>query len=415
MRLEEKNKDNISFLTILRALIPSAFKSYYIYTLVYLLISTLSGLFIGLNTVVMQKFFDIVLSYINLNSTMKEVIISLVILGAVVIGQQIIQGVINFMSTDLPLRIRGNVCEKLNLKSGRLNAIDFENPEFLDDINKAKVGLEYSIQLVLVFFLVLTSYLPYFIFMGIYLYKLKPILSVSIVLVFIPVMLSQYLRTMIYANLEDESAPIRRAFGHYESCIVSREYFKETRTLGAFKYFRKLYKESLEVLNKEIWKSEKKVFFIELSARLITLVGYISILMLLVYSLIDKSISVGAFAAVHASIDTMFSMMDEVICTHIGSITQSVGTVKNYIRFLRLPERECINAEVKEKPEVIMNNVSFRYPLTNEDSIKNISLLINKGETVAIVGENGAGKSTLIKLITGVYAPTEGGRKYSNK
>ena len=227
MRLEEKNKDNISFLTILRALIPSAFKNYYIYTLVYLVIATLSGLFIGLNTVVMQQFFDTVLSYINLSSDMKEVIISLIILGAVVIGQQIIQGVINFMSGDLPLRIRGNVCERLNLKSGRLNPIDFENPEFLDDINKAKAGLEYSIQLVLVFFLVLTSYLPYFIFMGIYLYNLKPILSVSIVLVFIPVMLSQYLRTKIYANLEDASAPIRRAFGHYESCIILENILKK--------------------------------------------------------------------------------------------------------------------------------------------------------------------------------------------
>lgn len=408
MRLENKNKDNISFVTILKALIPSAFKNYYIYTLAFLLLATFSGISIGLNTVVMQQFFDTVLSYINLNSTMKDVIISLVVLGAVVIGQQIIQGVMNFISNDLPLRIRGNVCGKLNLKSGKLNAIDFENPEFLDDINKAKVGLEYSIQLVLIFFLILTSYFPYFIFMGVYLYELKPILSVSIILVFIPVMLSQYLRTKIYADLEDASAPIRRSFGHYESCIISREYFKETRTLGAFKYFRKLYKESLEVLNKEIWKSEKKVFFIELLARLITLLGYISILILLVYSLIDKSISVGAFAAVHASIDTMFSMMDEVICSHIGSITQSVGTVKNYIRFLRLPEREGIKVEVKEQPEIIMNNVSFRYPLTNEDSIKNISLSIKKGETVAIVGENGAGKSTLIKLITGVYTPTEG-------
>lgn len=406
MKLKDENK--ISFVTILRALIPSAFKNYYIYTLIFLLVSMFSGLFIGINTVVMQKFFDAVISYINLSSTIKDIIISLIVLGAVVIGQQIIQGIINFMSNDLPLRIRGNVCEKLNLKSGRLNPIDFENPEFLDDINKAKVGLEYSIQLVLVFFVVLTSYVPYFIFMAVYLYSLKPILSISIPLVFVPVILSQYFRMMIYSNLEDASAPIRRTFGHYESCIISREYFKETRTLGAFKYFRKLYKESLLLLNKEIWKSEKKVFLIELVARIITLVGYISILMLLVFCLIDKSISVGAFAAVHASIDTMFEMMDEVICTHIGTIVQSIGTVKNYIRFLRLPERNGVKDLINEIPDIVMDNVSFRYPLSNEDSIKNVSLSIKKGQTVAIVGENGAGKSTLIKLITGIYIPTEG-------
>ena len=106
MRLENKNKDNISFVTILKALIPSAFKNYYIYTLAFLLLATFSGISIGLNTVVMQQFFDTVLSYINLNSTMKDVIISLVVLGAVVIGQQIIQGVMNFISNDFEVRER---------------------------------------------------------------------------------------------------------------------------------------------------------------------------------------------------------------------------------------------------------------------------------------------------------------------
>jgi ATP-binding cassette subfamily B protein/ATP-binding cassette subfamily C protein len=40
--------------------------------------------------------------------------------------------------------------------------------------------------------------------------------------------------------------------------------------------------------------------------------------------------------------------------------------------------------------------------------LHNISLAVHKNEHVAIVGENGAGKSTLIKLISGLYAPTNG-------
>jgi ATP-binding cassette subfamily B protein len=53
-------------------------------------------------------------------------------------------------------------------------------------------------------------------------------------------------------------------------------------------------------------------------------------------------------------------------------------------------------------------NVSFRYPGSRTDALKNISFTIRPEERVAIVGENGAGKTTIIKLITRLYAPTSG-------
>jgi len=52
-------------------------------------------------------------------------------------------------------------------------------------------------------------------------------------------------------------------------------------------------------------------------------------------------------------------------------------------------------------------NVSFRYPLTDEYRIKNIDFSLRKGEKVAFVGENGAGKTTFVKLLTGMLAPSQ--------
>ena len=53
-------------------------------------------------------------------------------------------------------------------------------------------------------------------------------------------------------------------------------------------------------------------------------------------------------------------------------------------------------------------NVSFYYPGSQTAALSKINLHITPGESLAIVGENGSGKTTLIKLLTRLYAPSEG-------
>ena len=56
---------------------------------------------------------------------------------------------------------------------------------------------------------------------------------------------------------------------------------------------------------------------------------------------------------------------------------------------------------------VNINDVSFTYP-DGTVAIDNISLSIEKGERVAIVGQNGAGKTTAVKMLNGLLKPTSG-------
>jgi ATP-binding cassette subfamily B protein len=57
---------------------------------------------------------------------------------------------------------------------------------------------------------------------------------------------------------------------------------------------------------------------------------------------------------------------------------------------------------------IVLEDVGFTYPGTATKALEHVSLRLPAGSTVAIVGENGAGKSTLVKLLCGLYRPTDG-------
>lgn len=64
--------------------------------------------------------------------------------------------------------------------------------------------------------------------------------------------------------------------------------------------------------------------------------------------------------------------------------------------------------DIDEKFEIDFKNVSFKYPGSENYSLKNINIRINNGEHLAVVGRNGSGKTTFIKLMCRLYDVTDG-------
>ncbi len=80
--------------------------------------------------------------------------------------------------------------------------------------------------------------------------------------------------------------------------------------------------------------------------------------------------------------------------------------LEDYVAGFRQAASEDAPAELTDG--IGLEHVGFTYPGQDTPVLTDICLTLRAGSTVAVVGENGAGKSTLIKLLTGMYRPTEG-------
>lgn len=95
--------------------------------------------------------------------------------------------------------------------------------------------------------------------------------------------------------------------------------------------------------------------------------------------------------------------------SQLSSIDEDIANLFDYNEFMELPTaRQALKKLTKQPDSIRFEDVSFHYPSSEQAVLSNVTLSIQKGQHVAIVGENGAGKSTLVKLLLGLYRPTSG-------
>ena len=113
---------------------------------------------------------------------------------------------------------------------------------------------------------------------------------------------------------------------------------------------------------------------------------------------------IGVAAGFSSWMNGIFNALAEVIRNNI-----IVDDCRNYMSYGIREEKDCVTIPNKGVAhEIRFENVSFRYENEKEDAIRNLNFTILKGQNIALVGMNGAGKTTLIKLMSGLYQPTEG-------
>ena len=151
------------------------------------------------------------------------------------------------------------------------------------------------------------------------------------------------------------------------------------------------------------------VLFEDFLKAIICLVTYIYLIKLK----ISTDMTIGDFALYFGAITGFGAWLGKIV-EAVSQLIESNSYVNDYRNFLSLPDKAqfsetTITKQPNESPcSIEVKNLSFSYDNATKLIIDNFSLYIKPGEKIAIVGANGAGKSTLVKLICGLFSPTDG-------
>lgn len=238
------------------------------------------------------------------------------------------------------------------------------------------------------------------------------ILSVKLtlfVLIFIP--FSGFIISRIGKSLKKGSLKVQNEQGVFLSIL--EETMSGLRIVKAFNV-EKMFANKFEASNNRFYKYSNSLLNRQnLASPLSELLGIIVIGVLLVYGgylvFVDKTMDASFFVG-YITLAYNILTPAKAIAKASYSVKRGNGAANRILEFLETANSivEIDNPIEKESfnNQITIENISFKY----EDNLvlKNFSLTVPKGKTVALVGQSGSGKSTIANLITRFYDVNEG-------
>ena len=303
-----------------------------------------------------------------------------------------------------------NVNNKIFKKATELDVSCYENPEFYDKYQRATLVLSSSyydlicwdvaavVGGIIALICVITTVT---VINPMYLLFLLPVTLVFAI---------ELMKSKAVYKRDLQMTKNNRIKAYIQRTMFLKEFSKDMRTSNIFAVLTKRFKAAIDA-NVLILKSYGvKLFIYSMISSLFS--DFIPIIGTYAFAgyqfIFTQALSISGFSVVLASIN---SVRDSTLSIAEGfdEMTQMALFFQNLRDFFDYePKITDGGKDAEEFQSIEFRNVSFTYPDTTKEILKNVSFKITKGETIAIVGVNGAGKSTLVKLLLRFYDANEG-------
>ncbi len=355
-------------------------------------------------------FLKVLLSIIDGNADFKTYFVSLLLFFGIYLAVNVVSTFANrtkLISTKVVLKKLNN---KIFGKAIGLDVSCYENPEFYDRYTRATQVVSSSQYDTLCYCVATIT--------GGIIALICVVTTVTVVnpiylLFLLPVTLVfavEHIKSKVVFNLNKEMTTNNRVKAYIQRTILLKEYSKDMRTSNIFAVMLQRFKAAIDA-NIVILKNYGVRLFLYsmLSSLFSDFIPIIGTYAFAGYQFIyTNTLTISGFSVVLSSINAVRQSTMNIARSY-ERLTQTALYFQHLRDFFDYkPEITDGGKNAEEFESIEFRNVSFGYPGTGKTILKNISLRIEKGETIAVVGVNGAGKSTLVKLLLRFYDADEG-------
>lgn len=210
-----------------------------------------------------------------------------------------------------------------------------------------------------------------------------------------------------------EELELTKRIEYANKTATSREFAKDIRMFGLRGWLEDLWGSTMRLYSAFCAKRERKYIWANIIDIVLTFlrngIAYTFLIGITVKNGLPASQFLLYFAALSGFAQWVVEILDKLSVMHKQSL--DISTIREFLDWdepFDLNGGERIAFEPNKQYEIRLDNVSFRYPKADKDTLSHINLTVHPGEKLAIVGLNGAGKTTLVKLVCGFLDPTEG-------
>lgn len=315
-----------------------------------------------------------------------------------------------FARVDVRSAIIGKVAQKCNMTSYP-NTLD---ADFNKMREKAHLACESNDQATEHIWQTLTMLLKNIGGLIVYLTILSQIDAVLLLVViatcFAGFFVSRYTNNWRYAHRDEAEQYFQKKY-YLRNKSESVELAKDIRIFGLQNWLNELLDQIHNLYLDFSLRCERVEVLADITEAILTVVRNGIAYVYLINMALNEGLSVSEFLLYFTAVTTftawVMGILQEMSALHKESLD-----ISRLREFLDYPEPfKFENGEeipAAESYELKLENVSFRYPGAETDTIHGLNLSVHPGEKLAIVGLNGAGKTTLVKLLCGLLDPTEG-------